>query len=682
MTAVALAQLAWIAGLLVLGGLATALASRARAEPGAPMGRRRVLLGFALVALLALGGAHAFGVLPAADGLARIQREHGAPVEGSPARARLFLRAAQLVLAPEKDVWRGSVGFSPGAALQLPRDYGFAEAHTGRDLLTVEGRGRVGLRVTALPLASDTRIVIHAEADAQVGSLAPPPDPLVRRLHRRLLPGDRCPASPAVTPAAPTATSEASVVYAFLCKGEQPRALLVFRRDVPSADETFAQGAPVRVEPYVYRGDTWKPHQLEIGRGDLLQIGAMADAVPGVRVWEVPAPAGRASLLFPPKDLLSTCTGWLGDKAEDGFFYRGIGPIESAGPTEDPDSFVCVLRFDATIPFLLEVRRLVPDVAGVHARSSWASLLVAAPLLLLLAALLLRPAGGRSARMVAPVFALAVIAVFVAALAPWRLLWAHRLDMLRDFEAVGPRVRLNDALVVLVAAALAASAALLWPSRRRGPWQLLPAGLAWLAVAVLGGYAVAPGPSQLSFGRLLPQVVFSLLAGTALVWWPRLVGLLRRPVLPWSTAALPAAVLVGVGLAGLVGRWLTPGAVHAKLIGAWAFISLAYAASEPPPSPVAFATRRSPSPVRWWASSVWPSSTPGSPWRWPRPGSWSRSPPRPTTPPTPSATRASSTTTAGTSGPSSPSRRRSPWRCRSSSSSPRGPRWRRAFPSA
>ena len=42
-----------------------------------------------------------------------------------------------------------------------------------------------------------------------------------------------------------------------------------------------------------------------------------------------------------------------------------------------------------------------------------------------------------------------------AAIAGWRLLWAHRIDMLRDYQAAGWRVEHNLYWIGLCAAALA-----------------------------------------------------------------------------------------------------------------------------------------------------------------------------------------------------------------------------------
>src|SRR5690606_3006034 len=118
----------------------------------------------------------------------------------------------------------------------------------------------------------------------------------------------------------------------------------------------------------------------------------------------------------------------------------------------------CVLPFAP--PYALEVRRLVPDVAGVDQRASWAAALLIAPALLGLLWLAGGPAAGLTRARLARGLALSWLGVLATALGVGRVLWAHRLDMMRGFHAVGERVIQNQALLLLVAATMAAWTAL------------------------------------------------------------------------------------------------------------------------------------------------------------------------------------------------------------------------------
>src|SRR5262249_13061224 len=95
-----------------------------------------------------------------------------------------------------------------------------------------------------------------------------------------------------------------------LCVGDKPRAALVFDRDLAPRDAR-PDDTPLRVARFVWRGDRFRPHHVQVAAGALLQIGAAADALPGLTVWEVPAPTGRPGLLYPPRSVLAPCPTWL-----------------------------------------------------------------------------------------------------------------------------------------------------------------------------------------------------------------------------------------------------------------------------------------------------------------------------------------------------------------------------------
>ena len=65
-------------------------------------------------------------------------------------------------------------------------------------------------------------------------------------------------------------------------QGQEPVAALVFER----------AGGAAAVTPLVWRGGRFRSHHVQLASGSLLQIGSLVDAVPGVELWEVPAPAG------------------------------------------------------------------------------------------------------------------------------------------------------------------------------------------------------------------------------------------------------------------------------------------------------------------------------------------------------------------------------------------------------
>ena len=121
--------------------------------------------------------------------------------------------------------------------------------------------------------------------------------------------------------------------------------------------------------------------------------------------------------MFPPEDLLGRCDEWLDGEAGGGFFFHPtLGSVSVAGRPTGGDSFACALPFEATQPFALGIRRLLPDADGVTLRSLWASLFVALPVLLALALLLACPASERPPARLGRLLSLAGAAAFLAAL--------------------------------------------------------------------------------------------------------------------------------------------------------------------------------------------------------------------------------------------------------------------------
>ncbi|HWN67853.1 MAG TPA: hypothetical protein VNM90_09440, partial [Haliangium sp.] len=521
------------------------------------------------------------------------------------------------------------IGYSPRSALRLPRSYGLDEARQGWDLLQVALDGPQGLAVAPIdndpghPEPTTTRVVVHAAPRAD--TRAPAPDALARH-GDALIAAHGC-AGHASGPASGTAGGARldgpGALYAILCAGDEPRAALVLERDLAGAD---GGDVPVRVVPLVWRARHWRPHHIQIGSGSLIQIGTMADALPGVTLWEVPAPAGRAELFYPPADILAPCAEWLSGRHGEGFFSLPLGirpaaSTDAAGPAVD-DSALCVLPF--TPPFGLEVRRLLPDVPVVRARSLWAVGLAITPAVLALLALAAQARSGISARRFARLLALGWLSALWAAMSVWRLLWAHRIDMLRDYESVGTRVLANQVATVLAGAALAATCAALWVIDRdrdasaqpAQPWRgvargLLLAALAWLVWLMVGSAALRGDTAALPLtSGLLGHGLMSLTVGTAPLWlppvWRALTALARQRLgaghpsengggegadrhwlrsvrqawaWPWNAAilALTALTVVAVATAALAPRavalklglaWLFPFALYAALRGA------------------------------------------------------------------------------------------------------------------
>ncbi len=607
------------------------LVARARQVPR--LSRVAVMLAALATAGLAASGAYVWGVQPARRGMERIANDSGLRQRGdagqhAPARARLFLRQVQMQLSADADAQSAAtatVGYSPDAALRLPRGYGLSESKQGWDVLTVAARGPQGLAIgpAAAPEATDTRVLLAAEpypADAPPTQASLPERVRAsfgaRLASCRSAPADRAKPSGAATasPRAPIPATQLSgpgAIFAVLCADRRPRAALVFERALGAQGD---REIPIRVTPLVWTGRSFRPHHVQIASGSLIQIGAMSDALPGVTLWEVPTPSGRAELFYPPDDLLADCDEWLSGRHGEGFISlpAGPGPDPIQSPWQGGNRAICVLPF--TPPFGLEVRRLLPDLPGIQARSLWAAGLAVTPALLALLLCGVRRRGELEAAPIARLMTLAWLSTLWSAASVWRLLWAHRIDMLRDYEAVGGRVLGNQLAAVLVAAALAATAASLLPRagpsrRRRGPtpttsWARVgAAAAAWALWLVAGGYALRGDLGQLSWSpALIGQGLLSLAVGTALTWAPSLAQRVARYRAQAAAAAATTAEAAAprwpqgwlLGIAGLAAialvatltAALAPRAVALKLALAWSlpfgFYAALRAAIRPP----------------------------------------------------------------------------------------------------
>ncbi len=618
-----LAPLPWLAGFVLLLVALVRATATARVRPRELVGRAPVLGAALAVAALGASAIWVWSGAPARDGRDRIAATGGDQVD-APARARLFLRAVQLMV-PRLGGARGdapaskaattgtptpttaagaitlapaTVGYAPDATLRLPRRYELDESQRGWDLLEVSGFGARGLRVAvhARPEDTSTRVLLasHTRATAYT------PAELARLARAGVTRGGRCRAArdPAAEPAAAELGDiSTGAVIAVLCRGSAAVAALAFERDLGPGrhDAALADAAlvPLRVTPLVWTRRGFASDHEQLAAGTLLQIGALADAVPGITLWEVPAPRGRAELFFPPTDVLARCDAWIARRGPilPTAPEPSTLPVDRAPPALDTGS-TCVLPFAP--PYALEVRRLVPDVDGLDQRATWAAALLIAPCLLGLLWLAGGPPAGLTRARVARGLALSWLGVLMAALGVWRLLWAHRLDMMRDYDAVGERVIQNQILIALVAATLAGWSWLGSRARRHGVGAAIGAAMAWAATVVIGGLALRGEGALVVASRGLP---LQLAASLALALSPAVspAGLAGVSARAWAGPrrwlaggrALDEAdvgawrlVVLGVGAAAIavVGRLKAPAAVAIKLPLAWAVMLLGYAA--------------------------------------------------------------------------------------------------------
>lgn len=608
---------AWLAGFAGFLVWVIQTTRRAREHVGDTVPRALVIAAALVLTILGFSAVYVWGTSVARRGMDRIQSSDRDVEEQSPAaeppRARLFLRHVQLSLTAVADrgdnVHRAMIGYSPDATLRLPRSYGLREAKQGWDLLHINALGPQGLRVAPIahPEPTGTRVIIHAQRRA-IGEW-PSPRSIARTVTRLTGRGtSRCRTDRNASESeSDVVLNGPGAVYAILCRGRTPTAALVLERDLLAVD-VRPDRTPVRITPLVWRGGRWRTHHVQIASGSLIQIGTMADALPGVTLWEVPAPSGRAELFFPPDDLLASCPEWLSGRQRQGFFsYPGHVPgglslrdglLETPVESRAGDS-ICVLPF--TPPFGLEVRRLLPDIPGIGARSLWAAGLMITPALLLLLLLCARPRGELTAVRFQRLVSLGWLASLLSAIGVWRLLWAHRIDMLRDYESVGMRVLQNQVVLVLGGAAFAASCALAWAeAKERRQWRVrVLAVLAWLTWLFVGGYALRGDIAEIAINaRLMGQVAISLILGTALAWLPsvqtRLSRIAARVVADDSTRAwlIPIVGLVGICIAAFVAKTWAPRVVMLKLSLAWMFVLIVYSATRASFSPSGMATVR------------------------------------------------------------------------------------------
>ncbi len=171
--------------------------------------------------------------------------------------------------------------------------------------------------------------------------------------------------------------------------------------------------------------------------GDVLRVGRTDDPIPGLSSWELPAPGSELLAISERSDRLRRVA------------RRHARHRETAGGG-------CTLALGA---FRISTVPLVPDAAAMLDRGERVAVVIATPLVLACCVFACLARSRRRAPLFARFARLGALGAGLAALACWRLLWAYRIDMLRDLAHVGPRLADNELAGVLIAATLAGLAA-------------------------------------------------------------------------------------------------------------------------------------------------------------------------------------------------------------------------------
>lgn len=331
-----------------------------------------------------------------------------------------------------------------------------------------------------------------------------------------------------------------AAIVALECDGAKPVRGFVVR---------YVRRGELAITPLAWRG-RFVAEQLTARAGDVLRIGGPEDMIAGLTTWPVAAPYGAAAMLAIPADP-TDCAAW---QPEAGSRARAI----EGG---------CVLEAGA---FVLTAVPLVPDAEAVIERNLRAAFAIGGPPLALLVALLLAARRDRRTRALGRALRLCVLGASLTALCSWRLLWAYRIDMLRDLGSSGSRLLDNELAVVAIGAALAGNAALAHeslaeatPARRA--FAAILAWVAWLAVAAL---AVGSVPSLT--GSRAGVLGLSLAAALA----PVACALAARV----ASRLAPDLGLAAIAAGAVAGDLLAPRSALVKLGLAYAFVLAAHAA--------------------------------------------------------------------------------------------------------
>ncbi|MEO8845583.1 MAG: hypothetical protein ABI591_04095 [Kofleriaceae bacterium] len=302
-----------------------------------------------------------------------------------------------------------------------------------------------------------------------------------------------------------------------------PHATLAVTDCTTPAFTVRAEGARIELAP------AGRAARTTLRAGDVVRIGREDEPVPGLATWELPA-AG-AEILAVPTDP-TDCMAW--------------------SPQARPRDGACELALGA---FDVVAVPIVADPDAVVDRNTRAALAIGVPLVLACLLLAIAPRSRRRAPVLAHLLRIAVVAGGFTALVCWRLVWAYRIDVLRELAPLGARVADNQLEAALIGATLAGIAA------RRTSYALL-AWATWLAIAWL---ALGLGPAHLTTARAA-MIGLSLVA----VFAPR-ASELRVPKLT------PELVLVVLAGAAIAARACAPHGVLTKLVLAYALVLAGHA---------------------------------------------------------------------------------------------------------
>jgi hypothetical protein len=540
MTATMIAPLLWFLGFSGLVAIAVATAHRARAR-GQHLERRSATLAAALMlASLAALGAWAWSVQPASDGAARRVREG--------LQAQLTVEQIEINLGAELAIGYADASPPPlAAATSLASPALTMTRHllpgAGPAELVRLRRRDDGLRWRMDPAPGVVlRIVSVTDLSASRTSVRAALEAACTAAELQLFEGSATAAQDLVAAATP-----AFAVAAVVCdRSVAKRAVLL---------GAIGGGAATRLVLLPLQGPRWQPPRLLASSGALIHIEGGATQLPGLRSWNLGGDASASWVLAIPDDPRQ-CEPW------------GAGAQAAATGT-------CTLRRNGTV---LRAVTLAPDLGAVRDRALLAALIIAGPAIALLLGLTLSRASWRRSALVATALALAVLSAGLAAVLCWRLLWAHRIDLMRDDAVVGWRVFDNQLAALLVGAALAglaaaqiATAALLRRAARDGLAMI--AWLLWLAAGLAcGPMADTGGPGLTSLAAHLPLCAASALAALA----PSLLHRLSESRSDWYRS--PTLQLFGLAVVAATSKLFFPGIVLLKLGLAYAVVVVGHAA--------------------------------------------------------------------------------------------------------
>lgn len=502
-----MATVLWFLGLVAFVVGAALASGRGRATPNDVVGRAVILAAAAAYAALVVAAVWLWSGAPAATGRAERLRE-GAAVD-------LALRGVRMPLDREL-----SIGHGAEVAVRIP---GAGDVVLARVGIEAGRPARVGVRV----------------GDPQRGAIAAVPvgaDPIATATA---VAARACSADPGAATATPLELAAGASIVVLACSDDAPSRALVVRRDPLRAE--------LRLSPLAWRGRFVAEH-LVVRAGDVLRVGG-DDAIPGVTTWDAIAVRGATAMLVVPGDP-TACAAWAPEAG---------GEVRATRDGCEVDTGV----------FVVGAMPLVPDAARVIERAARAAIAIGVPPLAALLALALARRRGRRVHALGRALRLGVLGVGLVAVAGWRLLWAYRIDVLRELTGDGPRVLANQLAVVGIGAALAglAAGALAHDRPRRVGWAIAAwAGWAAASIAVVG---LDPLPAPRAAVGALAMSLVAAVVPSASAWAGALVARHRLGA---------ELALAGIAAAAVVARFAVPRSALVKLALAYALVLAGHAA--------------------------------------------------------------------------------------------------------